>query len=460
MIYTIQIISVIIIIYFAFFCLWCGILLISSFPWVVKTFKEATYGNIIQLISAHNLIPLTIVTPMFNEEKRILNMLYATLNSEYKNIKLILVNDGSTDKTMDLLKEECLLYEVPPIIKQSIKTSPIRHCYQSKRFKNLMVIDKEHSPWNNGADSNNTGINACQTPIMLTVDSDTILDPLALTHMVYTFLSNDHCIAVSGMVYILNGNLVKDGRMLSTDFSKRFIPAAQGLEYLRSFLYSRTGLNSFGGALCYPGAFTLFETEILRDVKGFEIVNYAYDAEMTTKLHHYMRKNRYPYRLRLSSNAFCWVETPGTLKSYWKQRDKWQRGMLRGMVLHAAMIFNPRYGIVGLLTFPAYILFDVFAPVIEFIMMVLVLVCWYLGIVSLPTLMWLFFLSWGFITYITLAVLFLNILSFRKYKKTTDSVRVLWLSFLEMLGFRQYRAICCTVATISYIINRLSGKPL
>ena len=75
-------------------------------------------------------------------------------------------------------------------------------------------------------------------------------------------------------------------------------------------------------------------------------------------------------------------------------------------------------------------------------------------------LIWLLVLAWGFITYMTLTVLFLNVISFNKYRKKSDVFRSMWLCFTEMLGFRQFRAINCTVSTLRYLINRISGKPL
>lgn len=446
--------------YFAVLNIWCFILLISCAPDILKKFKEATYGGIDQLIDHLDLMPITVVTPAFNEEHRILNMLYSGLNSDYKNTKFIVVNDGSTDGTLELLKKEFLLYEIPVASKQLIKTSKIKHYYQSERFKNLMVIDKEHSPWNCGADSINAGLNACQTPIMMTIDADTIVEPEALTRLIYTFLSHRHCVAVSGTVYCLNGNQVVHGKMLTHQLPKSFISASQALEHMRSFLYSRSGLNTFGGALCFPGAFTLFETELLHQMQAFDTQNFSYDAEITIKIHHFMRKHKYPYLVKHSSDAFCWTEMPPTWKAFWKQRDKWQRGMLRSAGKHLGMLFNPRYGIVGLLTFPLYIVFDIFGPVIEFVSLILFLICIYIQQINWYMLMWLLLLAWGFITYATLTVLFLNVISFNKYRKRSDVFRSIWLCFTEMLGFRQFRAINCTVSTLRYLINRILGKPL
>lgn len=459
MVETLFFLSMCVVVYYAGLSVWYTVLLIASFPEVIKKFQEATYGNIITQINQDNLIPITIATPAYNEEKRIVNMIYGIFNSDYKNVKLIIVNDGSTDGTMALLKKEFELYETPLIIKQTIKTSKINHCYLSKTFPNLMVLDKEHSPYHCAADSVNAGLNACETPIFLTIDADTLLEPEALSRMLFTFLSRSHCVVVSGSVYVLNENKVEQGRVLTTNLPRRFVSAVQSVEYLRSFLYGRAGINVFGGALSYPGAFTLFETEGLREVGGFDTKNFAYDAEIITKIHHYMRQHKYPHNLNHSPNAFCWTEVPSTLKSYWYQRDHWQRGMLRGTFNHFGMFFNPKYGVVGLLTFPTYFFFDVLGPLVEFSSVVLFTIAYFINQLNYQIFLWFILLAWGFITYITVAMVFLNLISFNKYNKLSDVFRTIWLVFAEMLWFRQYRALCCSIATVRFLIYRLLGRP-
>jgi len=447
-------------IYYLLLSLWYTILLIIAFPEVIKKFKEMRYGNASQIIVEHSLVPITVVTAVYNEEEEVLNMIYSVFNSEYKNIKLILVNDGSTDNTMAVLQKELELFEIPLVIKQTIKTEKVRHYYHSKRFENIMVIDKDHSPYNCGADSMNAGLNACKTPIIITVDADTIVEPEAFTRLLFTILTTNHCVMVSGSIYVLNENTVEHGKMLTTQLPKKFISSVQGVEYLRSFLYGRAGLNALGGAMCYPSAFTLFETDALREIKGYDRVNFSYDSDITLKMHHYMSKHNYPHKMEHSPNAFSWTDVPSTLKSYWKQRNCWQRGMLRSLQSHIGMLFNPRYGIVGLISFPAYVLFEVCGSLIEFTSGVLFLIFFSLGLINYEIFLWFIILALGFIVFISVAMVFLNQISFNKYNKPSDILRVIFLVSAEMCGFRQFRAFCCTVATVQYVINRLRGKPL
>lgn len=446
-------------IYFCALASWYALTLVTSFPDVFDSFKEAQYGNLYKILEKGKYLPVSVIMPAYNEAHRILNAAYSVLQSDYQNVQLIIVNDGSTDNTLDLLIKEFECYEIPPIIKQTIKTAPVRHLYKSHKFKNLTVIDKEHGQSPNAADANNCGLNALVTPIFLTVDADTILEPEAITRILFRLLFKKGCITVGGVIYVLNGNKVEHGRMITSSIPNQLVPAFQSTEYVRAFTYGRSGLNAFSGALCNPGAFTLNETSIVKEVNGFEVDNFAYDAEMTMKLHNLTRVKNYPTRIYFISSAIAWSEVPGTLKKFWSQRDKWQRGMLKSACNYKNMFFNPFHGYTGMVVFPAYILFDIMAPVIEFTSYILLVLAIILNLFSLNNVFWFIFLAWGYLVMMTIASYFINLTTFAKFNKAI-LFRVIGLVTLEMFGFRQFRSACCFFGTFHYLFNRIIGKPL
>lgn len=451
--------NITILIYFAALAGWYTLLMFSAIPDMVSSYQEGKYGNLDQLMKKCS-VPISIIIPAYNEEKKILNSLYSILQNNYKNIRIIVVNDGSTDETLTILIKEFSLIEVPPVINQTLQAEAIRHYYQSELYKNLVVIDKEHGPAGNGADCHNAGLNATTTPIMMTLDADTVLEPDAIMLILYSFLSHKHCISAGGSIYVLNENQVQDGRLVTKNMPNQFIPAIQCVEYLRSFTYGRAGLNNFSGALCYPGAFTVFETKAIKDFGGFDASNYSYDAEMTIRFHHKMRHLKYPTHVRFVSNARAWTTVPDSLKSYWGQRNRWQRGMLLSARKHITMLFNPKYGIIGLISFPAYILFEVLGPVIEFFAYLILISTVYIGLASWSVVGWYIFLSWGYIMLLTLGTFYLSLITYNTFHRFTHLTRVLWLVTFEMFGFRQFRAFCCFYSTLQFMVNRLLGKNL
>jgi cellulose synthase/poly-beta-1,6-N-acetylglucosamine synthase-like glycosyltransferase len=453
----ITIIAWVILIYFIVLAIGYTFLLVASFRNTYQCFVEAERCNSAILINKNDLVPVTAIMPVYNAENRILNAAFSVLQSEYKNLNFIIVNDGSTDKTFDILEMEFDLYAVPSVVRQKNSTATITGYYKSKLHPNLVVINKEHS---GGPDTVQVGLNACRTPLYLSVDSDTVIEPLSITRLIFTFLSFTHTLVVGGAIYILNDCTVDKGKITRIQVPSKLINAHQACEYLRSFIYGRSGWESFGGAMCFPGAFTLYETQAVRDVGGYDVKNYSYDVDIIMKLHNYMRKSKYPYSIHYSPNAFAWCEEPSTFSGYWKQRNHWQRGMLRSITSHINILFNPRFGLVGFFNFPYYIVFEVFGPVIEFLSYVFVLFAWYLGIINGYALILFIILAWSYSAFLTSACILLNAITFNIYRRFSDILNMLSMTVVSMFGFRQFHALCCFASTIQYFFNRLLGRPL
>lgn len=457
---VIHYLSTLILLYFVFLWLAYTFLLSSSFFKVLQKFKEVKYNDIYPSLNQKASIPISIIIPAYNQTARIRNTLDSIFKSEYQNYRIIVINDGSTDETLQLLKDDYALYPVPPAFKQIIKTGKVIQYYRSATVENMLVIDKEHSPFtNSAADSVNAGINVCQTPVFITLDADTLLEPNTLTRLLFTYLTHPHCICVGGGVYLSEGCTIKNGEIVKVRIPKNLTAASQVPEYLKSFLYGREGWTLLGGALSFAGALTFFETEAVIDSGGADSSNYAYDAESVMKLHHRMRKMGYPYQIIFDPDAQCWTEQPNSIKSLWLQRNKWQRGLLRSVCKNKRMVFNPRYGITGLIAFPLFIALEVFANVIEAIGYTIFIISIFFVPDPFAGLGWLVFLAWGFSTLITMAAMFLNLSTQKKYQSKMDVIYLFVLSTMDLLGFRQIRAFSTLFATIQYLFNRLRGQP-
>lgn len=447
--------------YFALVWVGYSFFLLVTFSTVINKYKASAYNNIITTFNQKPLLPISIIIPAFNEGKRILNAITSILNSEYKNVHIIVVNDGSKDDTLDILIKTFALIKIPPAFQQKITTGAVKNYYRSETVPNFIVVDKEHSPFaNSGADCINAGLNVCRTPIFLTVDSDTLLDPLALSRMLFAYLTHPHCVAVGGDIYVPDTTKIKDGVLLETNISSNPVVGVQVCEYLRSFLYGREGWSLLKGSLCHPGAFTMLETEAVRDVGGYDAYNFSYDAEITLKLHHEMRRHKYPYSIIYDPSAIAWSEVPNTLKKLWNQRNYWQRGLLRCLALHKGMLFNPKYGLTGMIAFPYYILFEIFGPVVEAIAYITFIVALCFKVVLLSYWLWFLFLAWGYMLFITMSCVVLSVLTYNKFNKKMDILRIFALTTMDIFFYRPWRALCALYSSIKYVINRIAGKPL
>jgi cellulose synthase/poly-beta-1,6-N-acetylglucosamine synthase-like glycosyltransferase len=440
--------------YFIFLSLGYIILLASSMPDIFKRFKEVDVGNISSLMSSLTLPPVTVMIPAFNEEPNILETIDSVLKCKYPNILIVIINAGSTDNTLQKLIDTYQLEKVTPIIQDKVETiDTCRGYYISQSFNNITVIDKAQR---DKSDALNMGINVCRTPLFITVDADTLVEPDAVSSIVFYMLSHPNAIAVGGAVYILNGCTFKNGQIIEEKLSLNPIYAFQTCDYLRSFLFNRSGWNNLGGALCYAGAFTLFKLQPVIDLGGYKRFNLSQDFEIITHLHARQRENRTPYQIRYTPSAAVWTDVPGTLKGYWRQRYNWQYHTLESLMPYLRMCFNPKYGVIGLFTYPFYLFGETLGAVVELMAYLSILLSWYLGVLDLMWTFLFFLVCWGFSIFLTMATTLMNCITFNKYGRLSDMWWILFYSSIEVLGFRQFNVICRVIATFDYFMDKLS----
>jgi cellulose synthase/poly-beta-1,6-N-acetylglucosamine synthase-like glycosyltransferase len=210
----------------------------------------------------------------------------------------------------------------------------------------------------------------------------------------------------------------------------------------------------------YSGTATLFEKEAVIAVKGFDTDNFAQDAEIIMRLHKYMRQHKFPFKIFFNPASTAWTDVPDTLKSYAIQRNHWQRGLLRSVFKNISLFFNPKYRLSGLVAYPIYLISEVFSPFIELLAYIMVVIGFALGIITLKITLLFIILAWGFVSYITIANVLLNYITFNRYNKRGDLYWMLLLTFIETFGFRQYGVVVRVIASVQYFINRLLGRPL
>jgi cellulose synthase/poly-beta-1,6-N-acetylglucosamine synthase-like glycosyltransferase len=308
--------------------------------------------------------PISILTPAYNEEAGIVDSVLAFLSLEYPNLQVIVINDGSKDKTLEKLKDRFDLEPVNLVIRNQIKTKPVRAAYQSLKDPRLIVVDKENG---GKAEALNVGLNVCRTPLVCCVDADSLIDRHALLRMVEPYLYDEsHVIGVGGTVHLANGCLVKEGKVQKAELPASWIARFQVLEYLRAFLFGRMGFNRLGGNLIISGAFGLFLRDAIIQAGGYTRDTVGEDMEIVVRLHKAMREARKKYRIIYIPDPVCYTEAPETFAILRKQRDRWQRGLIETLERHKDMFFNPRFGRVGFIVFPFFVFFEFLGPLIEF----------------------------------------------------------------------------------------------
>jgi cellulose synthase/poly-beta-1,6-N-acetylglucosamine synthase-like glycosyltransferase len=379
-------------------------------------------------------MPVSVLMPAYDEGPTIVPAVRALLASQFVNLEVLVVNDGSRDDTFERLREGLALYPADRVPRANVPSAPVRGVWASAVEPGVTVIDKENG---GKADALNAGLRYARFPLVCAIDADTLLDPEALSRLVWEFQASPHTVATGGIVRIVNGSLVRDGRLLEVRTPASMVGNIQILEYLRAFLGSRVGWSRLGMVVIISGAFGLFRRDAVVEIGGYDTGTVGEDAELVLRLHRHFRERGRPCRVTFFPDPICWTEAPGDLRTVVRQRDRWQRGLLEMLWKHRVMIGNPRYGRIGVLAVPYYVLFEALGPFLEIAGFVAVVLGAATGVLPLPVLA-LFFgvaVSNGFL--LSFLALLLEERAFRRYPSWRCLRRLVVAAVVENLGYRQ-----------------------
>jgi len=384
-------------------------------------------------------IPISVVVPAYNEASSIVTSVKALLQLEYPQFELVVVNDGSSDETLETLIDAFGMQPFPEAYRARVPCKPVRGVYRSTRLKNLRVVDKENG--GSKADASNAGINACRYPLVCVVDADSVLQPDSLRRVVKPFLDDPTTVAVGGTVRISNGCTVRQGFLEKIALPTNFLALVQVVEYLRAFLFGRMGWSPINGLLIISGAFGLFHKETLVEAGGYNPEAVGEDMELVLRLHRLMKQKAKPYRIRFVPDPVCWTDAPESLRDLKSQRVRWQHGLGQALFLNRSLIFNPKGGTVSWAAIPFYLVFELFGPIIEVAGFLFILLCGFMGWLSWPESAVFLALAIGLGILLSSSAIMLEELSFHTYPRIGQLLILYVIAVVENFGFRQLTAV-------------------
>jgi cellulose synthase/poly-beta-1,6-N-acetylglucosamine synthase-like glycosyltransferase len=382
---------------------------------------------------------VSVLVPAFNEQAVIVESVRSLLALRYPSHEVVVVNDGSDDETVSVLREAFELAPVRKVLRDAIPTKAIRGTYVSRNHPNLLVVDKENG---GRSDALNAGVNAARHPYVCVIDADSLLEEDALLKVAKPILDDpDLLAATGGTIRIANGCTIDHGRVVEVRLPKSRFATVQVLEYFRAFLVARVGWSRLNALGIISGAFGLFHRSLLETVGGYWTETVGEDFELTLRLHRYLRERGEPYRIAFISDPVCWTEVPTEFSTLGRQRRRWQRGLWEALRRHARLIGRPRYGVLGLVAMPYFVLFEFLSPMFALLGLVVTVLWWLVG--GLSTVYFLAFLavSIGLGLLLTTAALALEEFSYQRYRKRREVARLLAYAVLENIGFRQLHDI-------------------
>ena len=409
-----------------------------ALPALVRMRRWSASFHVDEAAAAASTPPVTLIAPMYNEETVCVEAVRALLGVDYASKEILVVNDGSKDGTVVRLTEAFRLVPALRAPVADIDTAPVRAAYRSLDRPDLWLIDKDNG---GRSDAINVGINHCRTPLLCTLDGDSILDPDAIHRAVRPFLEDATTVAVGGTIGIVNDCTVYHGRVTNVRMPRSWPARFQVLEYIWAFSASRVGWAAARALPLISGAFGLFRREAVVAVGGLERHTVGEDFEMTMKLHRYHRDRKIPYRIDFAPDAVSWTECPPTLKVLGRQRDRWHRGAFEVVTKHRAMLFNPRYGRIGLVSLPVFVLVELCGPIAEVLGYVALLVSWLTGALNAPAALLLLAVAASLGVAQSVAAIALQEYAFRRYRRIGDVALLIFLTVVENVGYHQLSVI-------------------
>jgi len=413
---------------------WYLVLLVSSLLELRRHMLLITDESRHLLLSSTLSPTISILAPAYNEEATIETSLRALLALQYPNLEVIVINDGSKDRTVQVLSEKFDLVPVKTIYEQRIKTRPVRALYRSSTYPSLVVVDKENG---GKADALNVGLSFARGDLVCAMDADTLIEADGLQRMVRPFLYATDVVATGGTIRVVNGSEVKFGRVVKTAVPTDLLAGLQVVEYLRAFLFGRLGWNRLGGNIIISGAFGLFQRDAVLDAGGYLHDTVGEDMELVLRLKRLSYENGGAGKIAFVPDPVAWTEVPESARSLGRQRDRWHRGLADVLWRHRAMLLNPRYGITGLFVYPYYAFVELLAPVIEAVGIGSLALGLIFGVVDWKFAGLFYLTAYGLGTALTAFTLILEDLSFHRYDSFRDRVLLFWWALIENLGYRQ-----------------------
>ncbi len=418
-------------------------------------FEIRKYGRVNKTAGAEVMfksnffIPVSILMPAYNENRNIVDSVKSMLQLHYPEFEIIVINDGSKDNTADVLKKAYKMTEVSFEPSSTLNCKNIKGIYISRIHSNLILIDKQNG---GKADALNAGINYSRYPLFCALDADSVLDNRSILKISRAFIEEPDIIAAGGIIRVINGCRIEAGEVVSIGLPGSALARFQIVEYLRGFLFGRTGWSVMNAMLIISGAFGIFKKKEVVEAGGYRSDTVGEDMELVARLYNkYMPDKK--IKIKFIPDPVCFTEVPESFSVLSRQRNRWQRGLIDSLLLNFNMFFNPRYKAVGLIAMPFFVIFEMFGPIIEFSGYIVLIFSLLFGIVNYK------FMALFMMASITLGIILsvssilLEELTFKKYIKISHVAVLFLYSILENFGYKQLNTYYRFMGSMDYILG-------
>ncbi len=420
-------------------------------------FRKRQQDKLKNTILKDHYVPISIIVPAYNEDVTIVENVQSLLSLDYPLYEIIVVDDGSGDKTSAKLIEAFDMLPIRRPIQRKINCQPVEFVYEAATQKvPLTLIRKKNG---GKADSLNMGINACKYPYFICIDADSVLQYDSLSKIVKPVLENENVVAVGGAVRPSNSVEIEKGRVINYRLPRNLLACMQVLEYDRSFLASRILFDKFNGSLIISGAFGLFKKDTVVAAGGYDATTMGEDMELVVKLHDYCVSNNMPYLIRYATDAICWSQVPENLKDLSKQRRRWHIGLFQSMWKHRVMLANPKFGLTSFISYFYFLIYELLSPFIEIFGIATTILAFLVDLINVPFMLLFFGIYALFGSVMSMTAFFARTQTIDLKVTLRDVLKALLLCTFEISVLRFIMAWVRATAFIGYRKRKLQwGK--
>lgn len=388
---VIRIIEKLFIIYFA------GYFLVDIFLFIIFLISFKSGKNKYEVDIEYNEFfrKATIIVPAYNEEVSVVHCIHMLNALDYPDFEIIIVNDGSSDNTLQVLKDAFGFKISRDERSEILRTSEVINVYRCSDER-LILIDKSNG---GKADAINAGINFSAGEFICTIDADSVLDESSLKKVVMPMIMDKRVFVSGGQIAVSNDTVIENNRIINFRMPGNIWVLWQITEYIKSFLVSRIGLSKINSLLIMSGAFSVYRRADLISVGGFltamnshpyiikiseskERSTVCEDMEIVVRLWRYYHEIRKPGKVVYLAKPLCWTEAPDNSKNLFRQRARWHLGLAECLSIHGKMFFDPSYYSTGLIAFPYYVFFELLSPVIKLFAFVFIIIVSVEGLIN------------------------------------------------------------------------------
>lgn len=419
----------------------------------LRLYRSNKLKKVNNIIRHDYYYPVSILVPAYNEEVTIVDSIRSLLDLNYRLYEIVIVDDGSKDRTSEVLINEFGLKKTSRPIRKSVRCKDAIEIYETDDYKVRITLVRKY---NGGkGDALNMGINVSRFPYFVSMDADSMLQKDSLENIVMPLMTDDKTVAVGGLVRVAQCVKMDNGEVIGYHLpAKDPIICMQVMEYDRSFLASRILMDGYNGNMIISGAFGLFKKDVVIACGGYDTATIGEDMELVVRLHEFCRNNKIDYNMHYATDAICWSQAPTRLSDLKKQRRRWHLGLFQSLSKHKGMFLRERFGLVGNLSYFYYLFYELLSPFIEMIGWGVMLTSMWAGLLNFRFMISLYVLYAVYGAVITITAFFQRIYTQNLRISTSDFVMAVIMCFVENIFFRQVLEFFRMTAFIGYRKNK------